>query len=189
MDNTLGTLKACKHLALSSNCIEKITGLKGLGECEAVRLPLSCACAQSFLSLSGFLRRQFGGSLAGKKPDQEVGGVGRCGEHSEGVVDFLQSARQAERPGKGLTANFFALSNLVVVYMSNNLIAKWPEFDRFKDLAKLEELLFVGNPLWETHTKAEDFRLNVAGRIPWLKKLDGVPVDDDEKERGKALVG
>ncbi len=104
--------------------------------------------------------------------------------------------------------------------MSNNLIAKWPEFDRFvsealafccelvplsrsqtdtarsvrngmqqKDLAKLEELLFVGNPLWETHTKAEDFRHNVAGRLPWLKKLDGVPIDDDEKEKGKALVG
>jgi dynein light chain 1 len=57
-----------------------------------------------------------------------------------------------------------------------------------KDLTKIEELLFVGNPLWETHTKTEDFRINVAGRIPWLKKLDGVPVDDDEKERGKAIV-
>eukprot|EP00960_Hanusia_phi_P036937 752603-Hanusia_phi.AAC.5 len=31
MDNTLSTLKACKHLALSSNCIEKITGIKGCG--------------------------------------------------------------------------------------------------------------------------------------------------------------
>ena len=36
MDNSLGTLKACKHLALSSNCIEKITGLKGLGERPAL---------------------------------------------------------------------------------------------------------------------------------------------------------
>ena len=35
MDNTLGTLKMCKHLALSSNCIEKITGLKGLGGCPS----------------------------------------------------------------------------------------------------------------------------------------------------------
>jgi hypothetical protein len=31
MDATLSTLKACKHLALSSNVIEKITGLKGCG--------------------------------------------------------------------------------------------------------------------------------------------------------------
>ncbi len=31
MDSALGTLKACKHLALSSNSIEKISGLKGLG--------------------------------------------------------------------------------------------------------------------------------------------------------------
>jgi hypothetical protein len=38
MDNTLGTLKACKHLALSSNTIEKITGLKGLDSLEVLSL-------------------------------------------------------------------------------------------------------------------------------------------------------
>ena len=58
-----------------------------------------------------------------------------------------------------------------------------------KDLTKLEELLFVGNPLYEAHQPTDDFRINVAGRLPWLKKLDGTPVDDDERERGKALVG
>jgi dynein light chain 1 len=58
-----------------------------------------------------------------------------------------------------------------------------------RELVKLEELLFVGNPLYETHKPTEDFRINVAGRLPWLKKLDGQPVDDDERERGKALVG
>jgi len=56
-----------------------------------------------------------------------------------------------------------------------------------KELPNIEELLFVGNPLWEVHTKSDDYRINVAGRIPWLKKLDGVPVDDDEREGGKAL--
>jgi len=30
MDSTLGTLKACKHLALSSNAIDRIAGLKGM---------------------------------------------------------------------------------------------------------------------------------------------------------------
>jgi len=35
-----------------------------------------------------------------------------------------------------------------------------------KDLTKIEELLFVGNPLWEQHTKTEDFRINVAGQLP-----------------------
>jgi dynein light chain 1 len=42
MDNTLGTLKACKHLALSSNCIEKITGLKGLDMLEVLSIGRNC---------------------------------------------------------------------------------------------------------------------------------------------------
>ena len=42
MDNTLGTLKAAKHLALSSNCIEKNTGLKGLDVPEVLSLGHNC---------------------------------------------------------------------------------------------------------------------------------------------------
>jgi dynein light chain 1 len=42
MDNTLGTLKACKHLALSSNTIEKITGLKGLDQLEVLSMGRNC---------------------------------------------------------------------------------------------------------------------------------------------------
>mmetsp|Transcript_64820 Transcript_64820/g.174000 ORF Transcript_64820/g.174000 Transcript_64820/m.174000 type:complete len:87 (+) Transcript_64820:215-475(+) len=38
MDATLSTLKACKHLALSSNNIEKITGLKGCERLEILSL-------------------------------------------------------------------------------------------------------------------------------------------------------
>ena len=38
MDNTLSTLKAAKHLSLSSNVIEKITGLKGCESCEILSL-------------------------------------------------------------------------------------------------------------------------------------------------------
>eukprot|EP00286_Rhodomonas_abbreviata_P016610 CAMPEP_0181339078 /NCGR_PEP_ID=MMETSP1101-20121128/29024_1 /TAXON_ID=46948 /ORGANISM="Rhodomonas abbreviata, Strain Caron Lab Isolate" /LENGTH=155 /DNA_ID=CAMNT_0023449943 /DNA_START=351 /DNA_END=818 /DNA_ORIENTATION=- len=155
MDNTLGTLKQCKHLAISSNCIEKITGLKGLDNLEVLSLGRN-----QIKKLEGL---------------DDVANTLRELWISYNLLDKLNGLEK--------------LTNLVVVYMSNNLIAKWPEFDRFKDLAKLEELLFVGNPLWETHTKTEDFRLHVAGRIPWLKKLDGVPVDDEEKEKGKALVG
>ena len=58
-----------------------------------------------------------------------------------------------------------------------------------RELVKLEELLLVGNPLFEAHKPTEDVRIHVAGRLPWLKKLDGQPVDDDERERGTALVG
>jgi hypothetical protein len=36
MDNTLGTLKACKHLALSSNAIDRIAGLKGMDSIKSL---------------------------------------------------------------------------------------------------------------------------------------------------------
>ena len=35
----------------------------------------------------------------------------------------------------------------------------------------------------------QDYRHQIAGRIPWLKKLDGTPIDEEEREAGKALVG
>lgn len=36
MDNTLGTLKACKHLSLSSNAIDRIAGLKGMDSIKSL---------------------------------------------------------------------------------------------------------------------------------------------------------
>ena len=39
-----------------------------------------------------------------------------------------------------------------------------------------------------TQCRQQDYRFQIAGRIPWLKKLDGTPIDDDEREQGKALV-
>jgi len=35
----------------------------------------------------------------------------------------------------------------------------------------------------------QDYRIQIAGRIPWLKKLDGQPIDDDERQQGKELLG
>ena len=35
--------------------------------------------------------------------------------------------------------------------MSNNKVKDWSEFDRLKELANLEDLLFAGNPLQEKH--------------------------------------
>mmetsp|Transcript_39931 Transcript_39931/g.125422 ORF Transcript_39931/g.125422 Transcript_39931/m.125422 type:complete len:156 (-) Transcript_39931:48-515(-) len=153
MDNTLGTLKACKHLSLSSNCIEKIAGLKGLEQLEVLSLGRN-----QIKKLEGL------DDVASTLKELWI---------SYNLLDKLNGIEK--------------LTNLTVVYMSNNLIAKWTEFDKFKELPNIEELLFVGNPLWEVHTKSDDYRINVAGRIPWLKKLDGVPVDDDEREGGKAL--
>jgi len=153
MDNTLGTLKAAKHLALSSNCIEKITGLKGLDSIEVLSLGRNC-----IKKLEGL------DDVAASLQQLWI---------SYNLIDKLNGVDK--------------LTNLTVLYMSNNLVAKWTEFDKFKETTKLEELLFVGNPIHEAH-KDTDYRFQIAGRIPWLKKLDGTPIDDDEREQGKALV-
>jgi dynein light chain 1, axonemal len=57
--------------------------------------------------------------------------------------------------------------------MSNNACKDWGEFSKLQELPLLEELLFVGNPLEETHTGAGDWRKQVANRLKGLKKLDG----------------
>lgn len=143
MDNTLGTLKAAKHLALSSNCIEKITGLKGLDVLEVLSLGRNC-----IKKLEG---------LDDVAPTLQQLWI------SYNLIDKLNGIEK--------------LTNITVLYMrltcsvhldvclaelgepvlmlaflcSNNLIAKWSEFDKFKDCTKLEELLFVGNPIHEAH--------------------------------------
>ena len=52
----------------------------------------------------------------------------------------------------------------------------WKEFDQLKDMTALEELLFVGNPLYEKHIADGDWTEQVTGRLPKLKKLDGIPI-------------
>ena len=42
-----------------------------------------------------------------------------------------------------------AMKNLRVLYMSNNLVKDWHEFNRLQELTNLRDLLFVGNPLYE----------------------------------------
>lgn len=44
-----------------------------------------------------------------------------------------------------------AMKNLRVLYMSNNLVREWNEFARLQELPNLQDLVFVGNPLYESH--------------------------------------
>lgn len=45
-----------------------------------------------------------------------------------------------------------AMKKLRVLHMSNNLVREWKEFERLREVNELRELLFVGNPLYETQT-------------------------------------
>ena len=156
MDATLSTLKACKWLALSTNNIEKISSLSGMDSLQILSL--------------------------GRNQIKKI-------ENLDGVADTLEelwlSYNLLEK-----TVGIDKLNNLRVLYMTNNKIKDWAEIDRLSPLdGSLEELLLVGNPLYEDYKMNGDipaYRVEVIKRIPNLKKLDGIPVDVDEKEAAQA---
>ncbi|CAH0550066.1 unnamed protein product [Brassicogethes aeneus] len=67
------------------------------------------------------------------------------------------------------------LKKLKVLYISNNVIKEWAEFMKFNELPLLEDLLFVGNPLYD-NLEESVWKSEAARRLPNLKKLDGEPV-------------
>ncbi|RNA28708.1 dynein light chain axonemal [Brachionus plicatilis] len=65
-----------------------------------------------------------------------------------------------------------ALRKLKVLYFAHNLVKEWTEFDKLKELTKLEILLFVGNPLRENFIDKNEWTTEVTRRLLHLKKLD-----------------
>lgn len=72
---------------------------------------------------------------------------------------------------KGLSA----LKCLKVLYISNNLIKEWSEFNRLAEIESLEDLVVVGNPLSEGLDEPT-WRAECIKRLPTIRKLDGEPV-------------
>jgi len=152
MDAGLSTLKACTHLALSTNCIEKISGLSGM---ESLRV----------LSL-------------GRNVIKKI-------ENLDAVAETLEELWISYNNLVSL-AGIEKASNLKTLYMSNNKIATWNEIDRLTSLANLEDLLLVGNPVYNDYkdnNALNEYRVEVIKRLPNLKKLDGIPVDVDERDQ------
>jgi len=153
MDATLSTLKACQHLSLSTNNIEKISSLSGM-DCLTV------------LSLGRNLIKKI--------------------ENLDGVADTLEELWISYNLIDKLT-NIEKLTKLRVLYMSNNKIASFGEIEKLASIETLEDILFVGNPIFEStgtdqcKVKSE-WRIEVLKRLPNLKKIDGVPVDVEEKD-------
>lgn len=74
------------------------------------------------------------------------------------------------------------MRKLRLIYMSNNNLKSFDELAKLRDLPALEELLLVGNPLYEGLTK-EQRRLEVIKRLPKLKKLDAIVISEVEREQ------
>lgn len=71
---------------------------------------------------------------------------------------------------------------LRVLYISNNQIKQWDELLKLRDLPNLEELLLVGNPIYDDINNIQQRRIEVIKRLPKLKKLDAVLVTELEVE-------
>lgn len=76
------------------------------------------------------------------------------------------------------------LKNLRTLYMSNNQISSWAEIDRLANQCPdLTDVLFYGNPFHLNSQSEEEYRLGLLERLPKLIKIDGVPVEVEEREK------
>jgi len=75
------------------------------------------------------------------------------------------------------------LQNLEILYLSNNKISAWSELDKLKDLHKLRDVLFVGNPIYdEFQAHVDERRIEVLKHIPQVQKIDGDMVKPSERD-------
>jgi len=80
------------------------------------------------------------------------------------------------------------LTNLKVLYMSNNLLAKWSEVDHLKECPVLHDVLLQANPIEVNTVRKDDYRLQFIGRASHVAKFDGVPVNDEERHIGYQFI-
>merc|ERR1712070_879389 len=116
------------------------------------------------------------------------------GENLDGVADTLEELWMSYNLVDKLT-NIEKLTKLRVLYMSNNKVESWKEIERLSQLENLEEVLFVGCPVYSQYddgksqpptTVMHQYRIEVLKRLPNLKKIDGVPVEVEEKDAAAA---
>jgi len=78
------------------------------------------------------------------------------------------------------------LRKLRLIYLSNNNLRAFDELLKLRDLPALEELLLIGNPMYEGLSK-EQRRLEVIKRLPKLKKLDALVISEVEREQAQGI--
>ena len=152
MDNSLSTLKKCKHLRMSSNAIAKIEGLAG---CDSLTI----------LSL-------------GRNALKKIEGLNE-------VADTLEQLWISYN-GIASLAGIEKLTNLQVLYASNNKLGAFSEVERLQALPKLRELNLVNNPVEQKAQAEGNWRIEVIKRLEKLKSLDGSLIEDEEREAAKA---
>ena len=75
---------------------------------------------------------------------------------------------------------------LHTLFLSNNKVAKWDEVAKLSQLPELKNVLLLGNPLYGDKEKAE-MKPQVIKRIPQIKYVDGVMIDDEDRKAAEEL--
>ncbi|GIQ88875.1 hypothetical protein KIPB_011223, partial [Kipferlia bialata] len=78
-------------------------------------------------------------------------------------------------------SGLMSCKKLTVLYASNNAVSSWAEIERLTDLPDLQELQLTGCPIELQHTADGTWRKEVVKRLPKLKKLDGLPITDEDR--------
>ncbi|PFH34826.1 putative dynein light chain [Besnoitia besnoiti] len=136
MDNSLNTLTTCRHLSLSTNSIEKMINLPNLSIPLCGRSSVPCSENLQILSLA---RNQI----------KRISGLEEVGQT---LRELWLSYNQIERLD-GLQP----CVKLEVLYMSNNKVKGWEEVEKLAALPTIVNVLFKGNPFYDT-VVTEDMR-------------------------------
>ena len=75
-----------------------------------------------------------------------------------------------------------ACQRLRVLYLSNNAIKDWAELDKLAGLPELQDVLFLGNPIYDAYPDKAQARLMVLKRLPKVTKIDSQIVTDKDRE-------
>ncbi|XP_074091860.1 dynein axonemal light chain 1 isoform X1 [Macrotis lagotis] len=151
--------------------VEKMdASLSMLANCE--KLSLSTNCIEKIANLNGLKNLRI--LSLGRNNIKNLNGLEAVGDTLEELwisYNFIEKL-------KGI----HVMKRLKILYMSNNLVRDWAEFVKLAELACLEELVFVGNPLEEKCSSEGNWIDEATRRVPRLKKLDGIPVIKEEEE-------
>ncbi|XP_037941497.1 dynein light chain 1, axonemal-like isoform X1 [Teleopsis dalmanni] len=148
MDSSLARLVECRKLSLSTNLIDRISGLGTLKNLKV--LELSHLKLRSLLTIYYFI----------VYTPQEV--LENTLEELIVSYNYIEKLHPID-----------TMKALKVFNVSNNLVKDWVDFNLMATI-KLESLSFLGNPLQERF--ADDglvYKMEVRKRLPNLKYLDG----------------
>mmetsp|Transcript_68907 Transcript_68907/g.111038 ORF Transcript_68907/g.111038 Transcript_68907/m.111038 type:complete len:191 (-) Transcript_68907:200-772(-) len=151
MDSSLNQLVNVRHLALSTNCIDKMISLPALKNIEILSLGRNMIKKISGLEEIGATLRELWISY---NSISDLGGLSAC-------------------------------TKLTTLFISNNKIKDFGELDKLTSNPDLNNILLVGNPMYEGLTKKQA-RPKVLERLPKIATLDGelLTGEDDAEEEG-----